>query len=118
MQESEPNPKTCYPLSQSHQCVSILQECSTRSKHKPMGSSDQTQASTEAAEPLKQADQVQTGKAVQPTLPTSHPTSVARVNSFEIVTFGIIVIIAASFALTARLNEQPPSSLIPAAMLS
>ena len=79
--------------------------------------SDQTEIPTEAAEQVDQA-QLDATEHVQPTSSASLSTSAVRVGSFDLLAFGILIFIAASFAFTARLNAQPPSSLVPAAVLS
>ncbi len=85
-----------------------------------MGSSEQSEASNAAASSLEQADETQSGKEedIERTRPASLPTTTTRATLFDIVTLGIIIIIAASFAVTARLNDQPASSLVPEAVLS
>ncbi len=72
---------------------------------------DQTEIQTEATDRAEHAQQSYPEPA---TLPT--PSLIA--GSFDLLAFGILIFIAASFAFTARLNAQPPSSLVPAAVLS
>lgn len=81
--------------------------------------SDQTEIPTEAAEQVDQA-QLDATEHVQPTSTSSVSLSASamRAGSFDLLAFGILIFIAASFAFTARLNAQPPSSLVPAAVLS
>ena len=81
--------------------------------------SDQTEIPTEAAEQVDQA-QLDATERVQPTSTSSASLSASamRAGSFDLLAFGILIFIAASFAFTARLNAQPPSSLVPAAVLS
>jgi hypothetical protein len=80
---------------------------------------DQTEIQTEATD---QADQVQPHEpehAQQSSPgPATLPTPSLIAGSFDLLAFGILIFIAASFAFTARLNAQPPSSLVPAAVLS
>jgi hypothetical protein len=87
-----------------------------------MASSDQSEASKEETEVLEQTDEAKSDESenVQHVsrAPIPLPTTIAGISSFDIVTLGIIAIIAASFASTARLNVQPPTSLVPAAVLS
>src|SRR5260370_1454679 len=79
--------------------------------------SDQTDMPTEAAEQVDQA-QLDATEHVQPTSPSSASLSASavRAGSFDLLAFGILIFIAASFAFTARLNAQPPNSLVPAAV--
>jgi len=81
--------------------------------------SDQTEIPTEAAEQVDQA-QLDATEHVQPTSTSSASLSASavRAGSFDLLAFGILIFIAASFAFTARLNAQPPNSLVPAAVLS
>ncbi len=55
---------------------------------------------------------------VQPTPPVPRATSAAKVRGLDVPALSIVIIIAASFAVTARFNDQPSSSLTPVAVLS
>jgi hypothetical protein len=49
---------------------------------------------------------------------TSSPISLHRVSGFDWAAIGVVILISAFFAVTARLNAQPATSFVPAAVLS
>lgn len=62
--------------------------------------------------PLNQSQAASTTKTM------SFPPSSRQVKSFDWTALGVVILIAAFFALTARLNAQPATSFVPAAVLS
>src|SRR6266568_9007684 len=81
-----------------------------------MPESDQTEIPNESTEPT---DQVPSDKSdVQPA--SSKPLSIppVEVNGFDWLAIGVVLLIAALFAIAARLSPQPSNSLTPAAVLS
>ena len=52
------------------------------------------------------------------TISTVQPVSLSPSPGFDWLALGIVILIAAFFALTARLNAQPATSLVPVAVLS
>jgi hypothetical protein len=80
---------------------------------------DQTEIQTEATDRAEQVQPHEPEHAQQSYPgPATLPTPSLIAGSFDLLAFGILIFIAASFAFTARLNAQPPSSLVPAAVLS
>ena len=78
-----------------------------------MPGQDQTEVTSES---IKQpADEVQ---IVQPIIPESSPTPAVGGREFDWLALGVVLLIAAVFALAARLSPQPATSLTPAAVLS
>src|SRR3989440_3019927 len=74
---------------------------------------DQSEITTDSIE--KSADEVET---VQPTKLTVSRASTARGREVDWLAIGVVLLIAGLFALAARLNSQPATSLAPAAVLS
>ncbi len=70
--------------------------------------------------PDGQADKAQLNKSqgVSTTKLVSFPPSPPQVRGFDWTAIGIVILIAAFFALTARLNAQPATSFVPIAVLS
>jgi hypothetical protein len=70
--------------------------------------------------PGGQADKAQLNKseAISIVKPVSYPSSPSQVRGFDWTAIGIVILIAAFFALTARLNAQPATSFVPIAVLS
>ena len=66
-----------------------------------------------------QVDKAQLNKsqAVSTTKHVSFPPSPPQVRGFDWTAIGIVILIAAFFALTARLNAQPATSFVPIAVL-
>ncbi len=78
-----------------------------------MQGQDQSEITTDWTE--KSADEVE---KVQPTKPTASGVQSARVREVDWLAIGVVLLIAGLFALAARLNPQPATSLAPAAVLS
>src|SRR3989440_2711068 len=78
-----------------------------------MQGQDQSEITTDSIE--KSADEVET---VQPTKSTASGVPAARVREVDWLAIGVVLLIAGLFALAARLNPQPATSLAPAAVLS
>ncbi len=78
-----------------------------------MQGKDQTEITTAPAE--QSSDKLQT---VQPTKSVPSRTPAARIREFDWLAIGVVLLIAALFALAARLNPHPETSLTPAAVLS
>ena len=78
-----------------------------------MQGQDQSEITTDSTE--KSADEVET---VQPTKSTASGVQSARVREVDWLAIGVVLLIAGLFALAARLNPQPATSLAPAAVLS
>src|SRR6266566_8015768 len=57
-------------------------------------------------------------ETVQPAKPVLAPTPAAGAREFDWFAIGVVILIAALFALAARLSPQPATSLTPAAVLS
>ncbi|TMD68991.1 MAG: hypothetical protein E6I91_03200 [Chloroflexi bacterium] len=79
---------------------------------------DHTEITSEHQEPTEQpADEIQES---QLSATTSTPMSgmIAEESGFDWLAIGVVIIIAALFALLARLNPQPSTSIAPAAVLS
>jgi len=80
-----------------------------------MQGQDQTEIPTESQEPVeKSADEEQAGLHIA-SVPFSPASSKAR---FDWLALGVVILIAGLFALAARLNPQPSTSIAPAAVLS
>src|SRR6266581_9003491 len=73
-----------------------------------------------AMEETNQAGQIESEKlaAVQPATSTSPVSGYSETGSFDVTTLDIVILLAAFFAIAARLNAQPSNSLTPAAVLS
>jgi hypothetical protein len=83
-----------------------------------MQGQDHTEITSEHQEPAEQsADEIQES---QQSASTSTPTPgvLAEEPGFDWLAIGVVIIIAALFALLARLNPQPSTSIAPAAVLS
>src|SRR5437588_3352118 len=78
-----------------------------------MQGQDQSEITTDSTE--KSADEVET---VQPTKSTASGVPSARVREVDWLAIGVVLLIAGLFALVARLNSQPATSLTPVAVLS
>jgi len=78
--------------------------------------SDQTEIPTETTDQMQPHELEHTQQSSPG--PATLSTQSLIAGSFDLLAFGILIFIAASFAFTARLNAQPPSSLVPAAVLS
>src|SRR2546429_7743610 len=78
-----------------------------------MQGKDQTEITTAPAE--QSPDKLQT---VQPTKSVPSRTPAARIREFDWLAIGVVLLIAGLFALAARLNPHPATSLAPAAVLS
>jgi len=82
--------------------------------------SDQTESPVGATERTDQIDQAQPKKvkAVQRTPSRPSPAQHGAVRGVDVMALDIIILIAAFFAIAARLNPQPANSLTPVAVLS
>ncbi len=82
-----------------------------------MNSPDQAKSTTESSDSV---DEAQLNKpqtvSITKTAPQSPPPR--QVRDFDWAALGISILIAAFFALTARLNTQPATSFVPVAVLS
>ena len=78
-----------------------------------MQGQDQSEITTDSTE--KSADEVET---VETTKSTVSGVPAARVREVDWLAIGVVLLIAGLFALAARLNPQPATSLVPAAVLS
>ena len=74
---------------------------------------DQSEITTDSTE--KSADEVET---VETTKSTASGVPSARVREVDWLAIGVVLLIAGLFALAARLNPQPATSLAPVAVLS
>lgn len=70
--------------------------------------------------PSDQADKAPLNKSqvVSTTKTVSFPSSPRQVRGFDWTALSVVILIAAFFALTARLNAQPATSFVPIAVLS
>ena len=57
-------------------------------------------------------------QAASTTKSVSLPSSPRQANRFDWLALGVVILIAALFAMAARLNAQPPSSFVPVTVLS
>jgi hypothetical protein len=81
-----------------------------------MQGQDQTEITTQSQEPVeKPVDKEQAGLYIA-SVPLSPASSEAR--RFDWLALGVVILIAGLFALAARLNPQPSTSIAPAAVLS
>jgi hypothetical protein len=78
-----------------------------------MQGQDQSKVTIDATE--KSTDEAET---VQPAKPVFAPTPAPGAREFDWFAIGVVILIAALFALAARLSPQPATSLTPAAVLS
>jgi hypothetical protein len=78
---------------------------------------DQSKSATEVT---NQADQIESEKlaAVQSASSTSPVSGYSETDSFDVTALDVVILLAAFFAIAARLNAQPSNSLTPAAVLS
>src|SRR6266567_1128562 len=77
---------------------------------------DQSESATETT---NQAGQIEREKtAVQPTSSTPAVSEYSETSGFDVMALDVVILLAAFFAITARLNAQPSNSLTPAAVLS
>jgi len=74
--------------------------------HRPGQPKSSTQSNEEA--PSRKAQ----------TISTMQPVSLSTSHGFDWLALGVVILIAAFFAFTARLNAQPATSLVPVAVLS
>src|SRR6266566_2469449 len=76
---------------------------------------DQSESATETT---NQAGQIEREKtAVQPTSSTPAVSEYSETSGFDVMALDVVILLAAFFAITARLNAQPSNSLTPAAVL-
>jgi hypothetical protein len=81
-----------------------------------MQGQDQTEITTQSQEPVeKSVDKEQAGLYIA-SVPVSTASSKAR--RFDWLALGVVILIAGLFALAARLNPQPSTSIAPVAVLS
>jgi hypothetical protein len=78
---------------------------------------EQSKSATEAT---NQAGQIESEKtaAVQPASSLSPETGDSETSGFDVTALDVVILLAAFFAIAARLNAQPSNSLTPAAVLS
>ncbi len=77
---------------------------------------DQSESATETT---NQAGQIEREKtAVQPTSSTPAVSEYSETSGFDVMALDVVILLAAFFAITTRLNAQPSNSLTPAAVLS
>ena len=78
---------------------------------------DQTKSATEAT---KQAGQIESEEttAVQPTSAAPAVSEYSEISGFDVTALDVVILLAAFFAIAARLNGQPSNSLTPAAVIS
>jgi len=78
---------------------------------------DQTEITTESVEQQEQniSDELETADH---TISTPSSSRVVNEKEFDWLAIGVVILIAALFALAARLNPQPPTSIAPVAVLS
>src|SRR5712692_6822538 len=82
---------------------------------------DQTEVTTEDPAEIKEpeeqhiAGELQTDDSM---VSTPSPSQAVIENEFDWLAIGVVILIAAFFALAARLNPQPPASIAPIAVLS
>ena len=78
---------------------------------------EQSKSATEAT---KQAGQTESEKtaAVQPASSLSPVSGNSETSGFDVTALDVVILLAAFFAIAARLNAQPSNSLTPAAVLS
>jgi hypothetical protein len=74
--------------------------------HRPGQPKSSTQSNEEA--PSRKAQ----------TISTMQPVSLSTSHGFDWLALGVVILIAAFFAFTARLNAQPATSFVPVAVLS
>src|SRR6266487_868216 len=81
-----------------------------------MQGQDHTEATIESQEPTgKSSDEVLADQHTAPALTSGLKTGVER---FDWLALGVVILIAGLFALVARLNPQPSTSIAPIAVLS
>jgi hypothetical protein len=78
---------------------------------------EQSKSATEATNQAGQIEREKTA-AVQPTSSTPAASEYSETNGFDMMALDVVILLAAFFAITARLNAQPSNSLTPAAVLS
>jgi hypothetical protein len=78
---------------------------------------DQSESATETT---KQAGQIEREKtaAVQPVSSTPAASEYSETSGFDVMALDFVILLAAFFAIAARLNAQPSNSLTPAAVVS
>jgi len=78
---------------------------------------DQTEITTESVEQQEQniSDELETADH---TISIPSSSRVVNEKEFDWLAIGVVILIAALFALAARLNPQPPTSIAPVAVLS
>jgi len=78
---------------------------------------DQSESATEKTNQAGQIEREKTA-AVQPTPSTPAASEYSETSGFDVMALDVVILLAAFFAITARLNAQPSNSLTPAAILS
>ena len=78
---------------------------------------DQSESATEKTNQAGQIEREKTA-AVQPTPSTPAASEYSETSGFDVTALDVVILLAAFFAITARLNAQPSNSLTPAAVLS
>src|SRR5947208_15552914 len=86
-----------------------------------MQGQDHTEVTSEHQQPAEQpVDAIQASQMIEQTASTSTPSSgvITEEPGFDWFAIGVVIIIAALFALLARLNPQPSTSIAYALVLS
>src|SRR5258708_462357 len=78
---------------------------------------DQSESATETTNQAGQIEREKTA-AVQPTSSTPAVSEYSETSGFDVMALDVVILLAAFFAITTRLNAQPSNSLTPAAVLS
>src|SRR5258708_23633510 len=78
---------------------------------------DQAESATEKTNQAGQIEREKTA-AVQPTSSTRDASEYSETSGFDVMALDVVILLAAFFASTGRLNSQPSNSLTPAAILS
>ncbi len=78
---------------------------------------DQSEITTQAQDEIEDTVTDTAEKTIQP-VPATTASKVEKERSFDWLTMGVVVLIAAFFAITARFQAQPANSLLPIAVLS
>lgn len=78
---------------------------------------DQSESATQATNQAGQIESERTA-AVQPASSTSPVSGYSKTGSFDVTALDVVILLAAFFAIAARLSAQPSNSLTPAAVLS
>src|SRR5260370_42106034 len=78
---------------------------------------DQSESATETTNQAGQIEREKTA-AVQPASSTPADSEYSDKSGFDVTALDVVILLAAFFAIAARLNAQPSNSLTPAAVVS